>query len=105
MRTFRICILCGACLVYLSMSASAEVRITLKNGRSFIADFCREEKGMFVCEMQGGSMEIARSEIAGIKDVTVRRSMHKDDAPEPESQTEEKKGAEKPAAEKTEASE
>ena len=105
MRTFRICILCGACLVYLSMSASAEVRITLKNGRSFIADFCREEKGTFVCEMQGGSMEIARSEIAGIREITVQRSMHKDEAPEPESQIEETKSAEKPAAEKKEASE
>jgi len=105
MRTERTLILAAAFLVLVPALSPAEVRITLKNGRSFIADFCREEKGMFVCEMQGGSMEIARSEIAGIRDVTVRRSMHKDDAPEPESQTEEKKGAEKPAAEKTEASE
>jgi hypothetical protein len=100
MRTARLFILLIAIMAFLTTSASAEVRITLKNGRSFIADFCRGTNGKFVCDMQGGTMEIERNDIANIKDVKVQKNMTREEAPEAEAQAEEKKQPETPAAEK-----
>jgi len=100
MRTGKICILLIAIMALLTTSASAEVRITLKNGRSFTADFCRDTNGKFVCEMSGGTMEIDRHDIADIKDVKVQKKMSREEAPEAEAQAEEKKQPETPEAEK-----
>lgn len=102
MRTAKVCILSCTILTLLTTSAFAEVRITLKNGRSFIADFCRETYGTFVCDMQGGTMEIDRNDIANIKDVKMQKQMIREEAPEAEAQAEEKKQPETPAAEKKE---
>jgi len=102
MRTAKVCILSCTILTLLTTSAFAEVRITLKNGRSFIADFCRETDGKFVCDMQGGTMEIDRNDIANIKDVKMQKQMIREEAPEAEAQAEEKKQPETPAAEKKE---
>jgi hypothetical protein len=101
MRTVKVCILSCTILTLLATSAFAEVRITLKNGRSFIADFCRETDGKFVCDMQGGTMEIDRNDIANIKDVKMQKQMIREEAPEA-AQAEEKKQPETPEAEKKE---
>ncbi|NJD56958.1 MAG: hypothetical protein FIA94_11220 [Nitrospirae bacterium] len=99
MRTFRIFVILGACVTLLAVSVSAEVKITLKNGRSFIVDACREAKGKFVCELQGGTMELDRGDIASLKDVKVQRSMPGEEASEPAGQSQENKGQDKPAPE------
>ena len=105
MKTFRIFVILCACLTLLAMSASAEVKITLKNGRSFIVDSCREAKGKFVCEVQGGTMELDRADIAGIRDVKVQRNLPAEAASEPEGQPDGNKGQDKPEAEKKSAPE
>jgi len=48
------------------------VRITLKNGRSITADFCREVSGKYICMVSGGRMEIDRKEIASIREVKLQ---------------------------------
>ncbi len=43
------------------------VRIILKNGRSFIADSCRDVSGKLLCIVSGGSMQIDRSSLVARK--------------------------------------
>ena len=49
--------------------ASGEVRITLKNGRSLVADSCKEVNGRLLCKMREGTMEIPLQDVAGTKEV------------------------------------
>jgi len=102
MRAARVLILFAAVMLFLTVPASAEVRVTLKNGRSFIADFCREAKGKMACDMHGGTMEIERNDIASIRDVNVQKKIIMEETPEPEAeaQAEEKKTSERPEQEK-----
>lgn len=50
------------------------MKITLKNGRSIIADSCRDVSGKLLCIVSGGSMQIDRQEIASITDVKLQSS-------------------------------
>jgi len=59
------------------------VRITLKNGRSIIADSCRDVSGKLLCIVSGGSMQIDRQEIATIRDVKLQGISSNDQAGEP----------------------
>lgn len=103
MRTARALILATAFLILIPALSPAEVRVTLKNGRSFIADFCRLAKGKMVCDMQGGTMAIPRNDIASIREVSVPRERPGEEAaPEPDAAAEEKKPSEIPEAEKKE---
>ncbi len=55
-----------AAAVFPSPSAAA-VRVELKNGRSFVADECRESDGSLVCYKMGGSFVIEKRDIVSIK--------------------------------------
>jgi hypothetical protein len=59
------------------------VKITLKNGRSIIADSCRDVSGKLLCIVSGGSMQIDRQEIASIKDVKLQSISSSDRTAEP----------------------
>jgi len=104
MKTAHALILTVAFLILVPALSPAEVKVTLKNGRSFIADFCREAKGKMVCDVRGGTMEVPRSDVAGIREVHVQReSFSIEEEPEPEASAEEKRAPETPQAEKKEA--
>ncbi|MBI5076071.1 MAG: hypothetical protein HZB62_13010 [Nitrospirae bacterium] len=57
-----------ACMAGLSF---AGVKITLKNGRTIIAESCRDMKGTLLCVLEGGTFEIDRQEIANMQEVKV----------------------------------
>lgn len=75
------------------------VKITLKNGRSIIADSCRDVDGKLLCVVSGGSMQIDRRDIADTRDVKIERRALIDapanDAVAGEQKKEEDKPAEK----------
>ena len=106
MRTARTLILAAAFLILIPAWSPAAVKVTLKNGRSFIADFCRGVNGKMVCDMQGGTTEIPRKDIAGIREVSVQIKSPEEEeaAPEPEAAAEEKKTSEGQGEEKKEVS-
>ena len=103
MKTAHALILAAVFLIMMPALSPAEVKVTLKNGRSFIADFCREAKGKMVCDMRGGTMEVPRSDVAGTKEVSIQSKFFMDEeAPEAEAPAEEKSASETPEAEKKE---
>ena len=53
--------------------SSSEMKITLKNGRSIIADDCRQINNTFLCDIAGGTVEFDRQEIESIKEVKMQR--------------------------------
>jgi len=59
------------------------VMITLKNGRSILADSCSDVSGKLLCIVSGGSMQIDRQEIASIKDVKLQSISSSDLSGEP----------------------
>jgi len=72
------------------------VKITLKNGRSVIADFCRDVRGKLLCIVAGGSMEIDRQEIESIRDVKLQSISSGVSADEPsDAKADDKKPADK----------
>lgn len=62
--------------------SSAEVRIELKNGRSIIADGCKEMKDRLICEKMGGTFEIDKQDIQSLKGITIKRKESYEAAPE-----------------------
>ena len=48
---------------------SADVRITMKNGRTVFADSCREANGRLICQTGSGTFEIEKKDMAGMQDV------------------------------------
>lgn len=103
MRTVHSLIFAAVFLNLMPALSPAEVRVTLKNGRSFIADFCRVVNGKMVCDMQGGTMAVPRKDIASIREVSIRReSLSGEAVPEPDATAEEKKPSGGPEAEKKE---
>ncbi len=81
----------------LKADALTEVRITLKNGRSITADFCRDAKSKLLCVVNGGRMEIDRREIASMREVKVQRISSMDSEPS-DAVAEDGKPADKAAA-------
>ena len=53
----------------------SEIKIELKNGKSIIADTCRNANGKLTCDMMGGTFEIDKNDIENMKEITVK---HKD---------------------------
>ena len=72
MRTYRNLFFAILLVIAVPVCSSAEVKITLKNGRSFIADSCKKDGGRLLCEMHGGTMEIDMKDIARTEDVKGR---------------------------------
>ena len=75
MRTKNNLILLACCMAVLLLPtpSSSEVKITLKNGRTIIADYCREAGGKLLCDMSGGTFEFSRQEIESMKEVKIER--------------------------------
>ncbi len=105
MRTALALILAVAFLIMVPSWSPAAVKVTLKNGRSFIADFCREVTGKMLCDLQGGTLEIPRRDIADIRELSTQRiSPGEETAPESDAAAEEKKASASPEDEKKELS-
>jgi hypothetical protein len=75
MRSWKSLLFLSCSVIFLLLPAlsSSEVKITLTNGRTIIADFCRESKGKLLCDMSGGTVEFDKQEIESIKEVTIQR--------------------------------
>lgn len=58
-------------IIFPSFSFS-EIKIELKNGRSIIADSCRDTKGKLICNKMDGSFEIDKKEIENMKEITLK---------------------------------
>ena len=64
---------CCSLFFLLPAFSSAEVKITLKNGRFVIVESCREAGGQLVCDMEGGTVELNRQDIESIREVKIER--------------------------------
>lgn len=96
MRTALRIYFVAALLTALPMLSSAEVKVTLKNGREIIADSCREAKGKLICEKIGGSFELEKMDVLDFRRTTIRYvEMPENSAAEPDSATEGQKEAAK----------
>jgi hypothetical protein len=82
MRTALALILAAIFLILMPALSPAEVRVTLKNGRSFFADDCRPVNGKYLCDMAGGTIEFDKKEIASMKEVNIPRRPVLDTQPE-----------------------
>lgn len=60
-------------MAVLHSSSSAEVKITMKNGRTVFADSCREVNERLVCSMETGTFEIEMSDVGTLKESAVER--------------------------------
>lgn len=98
MKPWKCSLFLSCCSLFFLLPAfsSAEVKITLKNGRSAIVESCREAGGKLICDMEGGTVELNRQDIESIRQVKIeRRSISA--TPQDEAATgEQKKDAEKP---------
>ncbi len=75
------------------------VKISLKNGRSVVADFCRDVRGKLLCSVSGGSLEIDRQDIESIRDVKLQSMSSGVSPAEPsDSKTDDKKPGDKAPA-------
>jgi chromosome segregation ATPase len=83
-------------LFVLPLTAMSEVRVSLKNGRSMIADYCREAGARLVCDMEGGTVEFNRQDIESIRDVKLQRRDVTASPPDEAAAEERKKDEEKP---------
>jgi hypothetical protein len=61
-------------LVVFPRAAMSETKISLKNGRSIIADTCSEANGKLVCDKMGGTFEFDKDDILNIEEITIERS-------------------------------
>lgn len=52
-------------------AAVSAIRITLRNGKSIVADICRDQSGKLVCEKGDGSFEIEKQDVVEIREVKV----------------------------------
>jgi len=73
---------CCAAFLLLPALSSSEIKITLKNGRSIIADDCRQINGKYLCDMAGGTVEFDRQEIESMKEVKIEKRVVIDRQPE-----------------------
>jgi hypothetical protein len=70
----------GAVLVFMLMIvllpslSYSDVRLTLKNGSTIVADICRDKDGKLVCEKMGGTFELDKDEILQKKEFSTRYS-------------------------------
>jgi outer membrane murein-binding lipoprotein Lpp len=81
MKILRILVMSLTYMAFLVLSGSAEVRVTLKNGRSFIADYCKETNGKLVCDISGGMVEFSKQEIESIKEMKMKKDTASEEAP------------------------
>jgi hypothetical protein len=91
----------GGCLLAIAVAvlilpslAPAAVRIELKNGRTIIADECRESDGTLECYKMGGTFVIEKRDIASIKKTSASESLDENETA-PSAQPEVKEGAAK----------
>lgn len=75
-------------LVMPSLS-SADVKIMLKNGRTIIADSCRDTQDSLVCEKLGGTFSFSKREIENLKEIAGGKKDYEEEEPVPEETTEE----------------
>src|SRR5512135_2762062 len=47
----------------------ADIKVTLTNGREIIADSCEWEGGRLVCTKMGGTFDIEKQDVAGVKEI------------------------------------
>jgi hypothetical protein len=78
MKNTKVVLLMIVFIAFMFGLASAGMQITLKNGRTVIADSCRDVKGKLLCDFEGGTFEIDRQEIERIQDVKVLRQPLRD---------------------------
>jgi hypothetical protein len=76
-------------LVVFPRAAMSEVKITLRNGRTIIADVCRESEGKITCEKSDGTFRIDKKDILDMKKITLERAPSRQ-TPEEESVSTEK---------------
>lgn len=58
-----------AFLVCMPALSSADVKVTLTNGREIVADACEEEVGRFICTKMGGTFDIEKKDVANIREI------------------------------------
>ncbi|MEW6108535.1 MAG: hypothetical protein AB1632_05095 [Nitrospirota bacterium] len=58
--------------------SSPEIKIQLKNGRSIIADRCRDADGKLICEKADGTFELEKKDIVEMKEITVKQRITSD---------------------------
>jgi len=99
MKTWKNLLFLSCCTVFLLLPAfsSAEVKLTLKNGRSVIVENCREAGTKLICDMQGGSVEFNRQDIENIREVKIKGRAVSASPPDEVAADEQKKEEEKPA--------
>lgn len=92
-------IIAGISMLFLMPAlSSAEVRISLSNGRSIIADACRDSDGKIICNVSSGIVEISRQDIKSMDEVKIQRQQEFLEPTEiSDSAAEKKKAVEKPA--------
>ncbi len=59
-------------LVCMPAISSADVKITLVSGREIIADSCEEEGGHLICTKMGGTFDIEKKDVAGMREIKSR---------------------------------
>ncbi len=91
---YRGCLFALAAVLVLPSLAPAAVRIQLKNGRTIIADECRESEGTFECYKMGGTFAIEKRDIASIKKTSASEDLEENETV-PSAQPEAKEGAAK----------
>jgi len=77
-------------------SSFADVEILLDNGKSIIADICREANGKLICDKMGGTFELDKEDILDYKEITIERSTYsgsRTETQEPEVSEEKKETA------------
>lgn len=83
-------------------AAVSAIRITLRNGKSIIAEICRDRDGKLVCEKADGLFEVERQDVVEIREVKVAPEVREQfvltQASQPEKAGEAKKPDEKKAA-------
>jgi hypothetical protein len=91
MRVLKNLLILSGSTLFLLLPAlsSSEMKITLKNGRSIIADDCRQINGKYLCDIAGGTVELDRKEIESMKEVKIERRVVIDRQPDasPEGET------------------
>lgn len=93
MRVWKNLLILSGSTLFLLLPAlsSSEMKITLKNGRSIIADDCRQINGAFLCDIAGGTVEFDKQEIESMKEVKIERRVVIDTQPAASNGTEAEK--------------
>lgn len=58
-----------AVMMCMTALSSADVKVTLTNGREIVADACEEEAGRFICTKMGGTFDIEKNDVANIREI------------------------------------